>query len=100
MDKDKLKKHHFWILLGLAFVLIPVVLGGVWMGVAQATEEQAKKVDAEKKKLGACLRRNCQQQAKLAGKTQHDLKKRWTARRIVGEDPITRKTLCRRNGKA
>ncbi|MBX7106838.1 MAG: hypothetical protein K1X57_22370 [Gemmataceae bacterium] len=51
MDKDKLKKHHFWILLGLALLLLPVTLGGVWMSVAQATEERAKKVNDEKKKL-------------------------------------------------
>lgn len=51
MDKEALKKHHFWILLGLALLLMPVVLGSVIFGVAQATVEQATKVEGEKKKL-------------------------------------------------
>lgn len=51
MDKEKLIKHHFWILLGLVFLLVPMVLGSVLMGVASATQEQATKVDGEAKKL-------------------------------------------------
>lgn len=51
MDKEKLIKHHFWILLGLALVLIPVVLSGVWMGVAEATSKQSQLVESKKKSL-------------------------------------------------
>jgi hypothetical protein len=51
VDKDKLIKHHFWILLGLALVLVPVVLSGVWMGVAEATSKQAQVVESKKKSL-------------------------------------------------
>jgi hypothetical protein len=51
LDKQTLIKHHFWILLALAVVLIPVALGGVWVGVAGATAAQTKKIDDTKKKL-------------------------------------------------
>lgn len=44
MDKEKLIKHHFWILLVLALILLPVTLGGVWMGVAEATTKAAQNV--------------------------------------------------------
>src|SRR5947209_11771938 len=51
LDKQTLIKHHFWILLALAVILIPVALGSVWVGVAGATAAQAKKIDETKKKL-------------------------------------------------
>ena len=51
MDKEKLIKHHFWILLGLAVVLVPVTLSGVWMGVAEATTKQAQTVKAKQDSL-------------------------------------------------
>jgi hypothetical protein len=48
VDKEKLIKHHFWILLGLAIVLVPVLISGVWMSVAEATTKQAQIVDSKK----------------------------------------------------
>src|SRR5947209_17377506 len=51
LDKQTLIKHHFWILLVLAVILIPVALGSVWVGVAGATAAQSKKIDETKKKL-------------------------------------------------
>src|SRR5437588_9353655 len=51
LDKQTLIKHHFWILLALAVILIPVALGSVWVGVAGATAAQTKKIDETKKKL-------------------------------------------------
>jgi len=53
MDKETLVKHHFWILLGLVLILLPVVAGGVWMGVADATAAEQSKVDGQKAKLDA-----------------------------------------------
>src|SRR5437016_937113 len=44
MDKQSLKKHHFWILLALSVVLIPVVLGGAVFGVGSAAKEQETKI--------------------------------------------------------
>ena len=42
MDKKALKKHHFWILLAVAVVLIPVALGGAVFSVGgRAAEEKA-----------------------------------------------------------
>ncbi len=51
MDKEKLIKHHFWILLGLALLLLPVALGAVWMGVADATAKQAQEVKSKQDNL-------------------------------------------------
>ncbi len=51
MDKEKLIKHHFWILLGLALLLLPVALGAVWMGVADATAKQAQTVKSKQDSL-------------------------------------------------
>jgi hypothetical protein len=45
MDKQALKKHHFWILLALAIILIPVALGGAVFGVGGMAEEKTKKID-------------------------------------------------------
>ena len=45
MDKQAFKKHHFWILLALAIILIPVALGGAVFSVGGATEEKSKKID-------------------------------------------------------
>src|SRR5262245_34171298 len=44
MDKEKLAKHHFWILWVLALVLLPVVMCMVWMGVAAATDKRREEV--------------------------------------------------------
>jgi hypothetical protein len=43
MDKQALKKHHFWILLGLAVILIPIALSGAVWGVGAAAEDKDKK---------------------------------------------------------
>ena len=51
MEKQKLGKHHFWILLALAMVLIPVVIGGAAFGVGSAANKEREKVEAEVKKL-------------------------------------------------
>lgn len=44
MDKEKLAKHHFWILWILALVLLPVVMGMVWMSIASATEKRREEI--------------------------------------------------------
>ncbi|MFL5331449.1 MAG: hypothetical protein ACJ8C4_21375 [Gemmataceae bacterium] len=51
MDKEKLIKHHFWILLTLAVLLLPVVMGSVMMGVAEATAAKAKEVEKQQTEL-------------------------------------------------
>src|SRR6185369_8486715 len=51
MDKESLVKHHFWILLVLAILLLPVVIGGVAFGVADETTKQSKVVEEKKKAL-------------------------------------------------
>src|SRR5206468_842239 len=53
MDKETLVKHHFWILLVLAILLLPVVIGGVTFGVADATAKQFKTVEDKKKALAS-----------------------------------------------
>src|SRR4051794_31375925 len=45
MDKKALKKHHFWILLGLAIVLIPVALSGAVVSVGGRAAEEKAKID-------------------------------------------------------
>lgn len=47
MDKEKLIKYHFWILLGLAVLLMPVVMDSVLRGVAGATEKEKKDIDSK-----------------------------------------------------
>jgi hypothetical protein len=47
MDKHSLKKHHFWILLGLAVVLVPVACSGAMFGVGGQAQERIKKIDDE-----------------------------------------------------
>src|SRR5215208_6327364 len=51
MDKQALKKHHFWILLGLAVVLIPVVLSGAVFSVGGSAAEEKAKIDKKLKDL-------------------------------------------------
>src|SRR4051794_23769880 len=51
MDKQALKKHHFWILLGLAVILIPVVLSGAVFGVGNRAAEEKGKIEAKLKAL-------------------------------------------------
>jgi hypothetical protein len=51
MDKQALKKHHFWILLALSVILIPVVLGGTVFGVGSAAVEAKNKIDKRFKEL-------------------------------------------------
>jgi hypothetical protein len=51
MDKQGLKKHHFWILLALTVVLIPVVLGGAMFGVGSAARQEKAKIDEKLKAL-------------------------------------------------
>jgi len=49
--QEKLIKHHFWIVLALAVVLLPVVAGSVVTGVADATDKKAKEIDNRKNAL-------------------------------------------------
>src|SRR5439155_22229391 len=51
MNKDKLKKHHFWFLLGLVplFVLIAVLT--VSAAVGDKIADERKKIDAAEKAL-------------------------------------------------
>src|SRR4051794_33789323 len=51
MDKQTLKKHHFWILLGLAIVLIPIVLSGAVFSVGGRAAEEKGKIDTKLKAL-------------------------------------------------
>ena len=51
MDKTSLKKHHFWILLSLAVVLVPVALGGAVFGVGKAVKEKQAAIDKKQKDL-------------------------------------------------
>jgi hypothetical protein len=51
MDKQSLKKHHFWILLGLAVVLVPIACSGAMFGVGGQAQERTKKIDDELKSL-------------------------------------------------
>ena len=51
MKDNKVAKHHFWILLALAVVLIPVVIGGAAFGVGSAANKEKEKIDAEVNKL-------------------------------------------------
>ncbi|MFL5343058.1 MAG: hypothetical protein ACJ8F7_23240, partial [Gemmataceae bacterium] len=55
MDKQALKKHHFWILLGVftllavvLLVVIPIGVGGMIEGKEKAVEKQDKDLDANK----------------------------------------------------
>jgi hypothetical protein len=60
MDKQALKKHHFWILLALSVILIPVVLGGTVFGVGSAAVEAKSKIDKRFKELNDAAPK-CQQ---------------------------------------
>ncbi|HEY1376365.1 MAG TPA: hypothetical protein VGF55_06200 [Gemmataceae bacterium] len=51
MDKQALKKHHFWILLALAVVLIPVAWFGAKFGVGGRAAEAADKIEKKQKEL-------------------------------------------------
>jgi len=51
MDKQALKKHHFWILLGLAVVLIPIVLSGAVWGVGSDADAKKKAIEDKKAAL-------------------------------------------------
>jgi len=51
MDKQTLKKHHFWILLGLSVPLVLTVLGGTVFGVGSAAVEAKAKIDKRNKEL-------------------------------------------------
>src|SRR5947209_6730624 len=51
MEKKGWKKHHFWILLGLAIVLVPINCMGTMFGVGGQAQERAKKIDDELKSL-------------------------------------------------
>jgi hypothetical protein len=51
MKDNKVAKHHFWILLALAVVLIPVVIGGATFGVGSAANTERAKIEAEISKL-------------------------------------------------
>ena len=44
MDKETLKKHHFWILLIPFFILAIVLWVGLWTSVADATSERLKDI--------------------------------------------------------
>ena len=45
MDKQSLKKHHFWLLLALSVLLIPGVLVGAVFSVGSAAKEETAKID-------------------------------------------------------
>jgi hypothetical protein len=48
MNKDKLKKHHFWVLLGLVPLLVLIAVVSINSGVGAAIEEKQKAIqDAE-----------------------------------------------------
>jgi hypothetical protein len=51
MDTQSLKKHHFWILLTLAVVLVPVILGGAFFGVRGAVAKREEALKQKKQKL-------------------------------------------------
>src|SRR5262245_456194 len=51
MEKKGIAKHHFWILLALAVVLIPVVIGGAAFGVGSAARKELEKINADVDKL-------------------------------------------------
>jgi hypothetical protein len=51
MDKKALKKHHFWILLGVAVLLIPIALAGAVWGVGGEATAKAKTIDDKLKAL-------------------------------------------------
>ena len=51
MDKQTLKKHHFWILLGLSVPLVFVVLAGTVFGVGHAAVEAKSKIDKRNKEI-------------------------------------------------
>src|SRR5260370_20182456 len=51
MDKQKLAKHHFWILLGVFTLLAVVLLIAVPIGVGGQIVEKEKKYDEMAKKL-------------------------------------------------
>jgi hypothetical protein len=51
MNKQSLKKHHFWILLGLSVPLVLTVLVGTVFGVGSAAVEAKAKIDKRNKEL-------------------------------------------------
>jgi hypothetical protein len=53
VDKEALMKHHFWILLGVFGLLVPVVVGDLMLDVSSAIAAQEKKIDEQQKKLKA-----------------------------------------------
>lgn len=65
MDKDKLIKNHFWILLGLALVLLPVVMIFVLTTVGPATAAEQQKIDGLKSKLGSTQPKGANYQAQI-----------------------------------
>src|SRR5215213_7684129 len=50
-DKEMMKKQHFWLLLIPLFIGLLLAWIGLFVGVADATAEQAKKNEEEKKKV-------------------------------------------------
>jgi hypothetical protein len=74
MDKNSLKKHHFWILLGLAVVLIPIACSGAMLGVGGAAEEKTKKIEAKLTDLNKQKPRSDEYRAKL-GEQKEELQK-------------------------
>lgn len=65
MDKKSLKKHHFWILLAIAIILIPVVLGGAWLGVGSRAADAQAKIDKMQKDLTSQAPKTNEYRAKL-----------------------------------
>ena len=51
MDKQTLKKHHFWFLLALSVILVPVVLLGAVFSVGSAAVEAKSKIDKRNEEL-------------------------------------------------
>lgn len=53
MDKKALKKHHFWILSGVAPLLIFLAVIMIWMFVGDAIAKQTEKIEAQEKLLSS-----------------------------------------------
>jgi hypothetical protein len=51
MEQKGWKKHHFWILLSLAIVLVPISCMGTMFSVGGQAQERAKKIEDEQKSL-------------------------------------------------
>src|SRR6185436_1692718 len=51
LDKEMMKKQHFWLLLIPLFIGLLLAWMGLFFGVAEATDEKAQANETEKKKV-------------------------------------------------